>query len=164
MKIEQNIPKMSKSPKDTAAYEGGFRKQDWPFYWIVRTSNRYVQTMERRLKPIGLDVPSWRVLMCLHEDTYLSVSEIAEFSVIKLNTATKIIQRMTAQGLVTTRPRAEDLRVTEVTLTDEGDRQRLKARAVAETIFATAFADFSAEEQHQLNALLERVFNRLGEL
>ncbi|MBT9386500.1 MarR family transcriptional regulator [Pseudooceanicola sp. CBS1P-1] len=144
--------------------EARFRKQDWPYYWITRTSARYFMAMEKRLKPIGLDVPRYRVLMSLYEDEYLSVSEIAEFCIIKLNTATKIIQRMVADGLVTTRQRPTDARVTEVTLTGKGDAQRKKARAIAAMIFDHSFPDVSPEEQVVLNGLLERVFRRLGEL
>ena len=85
-------------------HEAGFHKADWPFYWITQTSSRYMQVMEQRLKDIGMDIAYWRVLMSLYEDQALSISEISTFCIIKPNTATKIIQRMTAQGLVTTAP------------------------------------------------------------
>ncbi|QOL79519.1 MarR family winged helix-turn-helix transcriptional regulator [Pseudooceanicola spongiae] len=149
--------------KDAAEGEGRFRKQDWPFYWLTRTSARYFMTMEKRLKSVGLDVPRWRVLMSLFEDEHMSVSEIAEVCIIKLNTATKIIQRMVADGLVTTRARPTDARVTEVTLTPLGDARRREARAIADVVFAGAFQDLDAEEQRVLNTLMERVFHRLGD-
>ncbi|QPM90341.1 MarR family winged helix-turn-helix transcriptional regulator [Pseudooceanicola algae] len=144
--------------------ERDFQKQDWPYYWITRTSARYLLAMEKRLKAAGLDVPRWRVLMTLYEDEHLSVSEISEVCIIKLNTATKIIQRMVADDLVTTRPRARDARVTEVALTPKGDARRHEAHAIAEQVFAASFGDFSVEEQVLLNAMLQRVFTSLEDV
>ncbi|WP_121063811.1 MarR family winged helix-turn-helix transcriptional regulator [Chachezhania antarctica] len=160
----KSVTSSDAAPNPEAPQEDRFRKQDWPFYWITQVSARYMQVMEVRLKRIGLDVPSWRVLMCLHEDDWLSVSQIADYSIIKLNTATRIIQRMESQGLVCLRPRPEDLRVTEVSLTIDGDAQRQKAREVATSIFDASFEDLSPGEQQLLNELMERVFLQLGKL
>lgn len=139
-------------------------KKNWPFYWVARVNARYVEALERRLKPIGLDVPRWRVLMSLFDEDYLSVSEIAEFAVMKLNTATKVVQRMVAEGLVTTRVRPSDGRVTEVTLTPRGDELRRRAVVEAERILAATFVNISPEELAQLNGLLEKVLGQLDEI
>lgn len=138
-------------------------KRDWPFYWVSRVNALYVQALEKRLQRVNLDMPRWRVLMSLYEDEHLSVSEIAEYAVLKLNTATKIVQRMVADGLVVTRSRPNDGRVTEVCLTHEGDRMRRLARTEADKIFAASFVDISPEELAQLNHLLSRVFDKLRE-
>ncbi|SLN59753.1 MarR family protein [Aquimixticola soesokkakensis] len=147
--------------QDQPPHEASFHKADWPFYWITQTSARYMQVMEARLKDIGMDIAYWRVLMSLYEDQSLSISEISAFCIIKPNTATKIIQRMTAQELVVTGARASDGRVTEVTLTQAGHDMRKKARAIADEVFKRAFEDLSREEQMVMNLLLERVFKKL---
>jgi len=139
-------------------------KRNWPFYWVSRVNARYVQVLEKRLKPIGIDVPRWRVLMSLYEDTYLSISEIAEFSTMRLNTTTKVVQRMISDGLVTTRVRPSDARVTEACLTAEGDRLRALALAEARQVFDISFQDVSDEEMTALNAILEKVFGQLNRL
>jgi DNA-binding MarR family transcriptional regulator len=142
--------------------EAGFRKADWPFYWITQTSSRYMQVMEARLKAEGMDIAYWRVLMSLYEDQALSISEISTYCIIKPNTATKIIQRMTLQGLVVTGIRARDGRVTEVSLTEAGHMMRRRARGIADEVFARAFEDLSREEQMVMNLLLEKVFHKLA--
>lgn len=144
-------------------HEAKFHKSEWPFYWITQTSSRYLQVLEARLKPIGVDIAYWRVLMSLYEDSALSVSEISNYCIIKPNTATKIVQRMTVEGLVATGTRPTDGRVTEVFLTEKGHEMRRKARAIADDVFAGAFADLSKEEKMILNLLLQRVFNGLAE-
>jgi len=142
-------------------HEAGFNKADWPFYWITQTSARYSQVLERELKRIGMDLAYWRVLMSLYEDQCLSISELSAHCIIKPNTATKIIQRMTAQGLVSTGARDSDARVTEVRLTAEGNAMRQQARALADQVFERAFVELGREERMLLNLLLEKVYRHL---
>ncbi|MBB4952219.1 DNA-binding MarR family transcriptional regulator [Agrobacterium vitis] len=139
-------------------------KKNWPFYWISRVDARYVQILDKRLKPMGIDVPRWRVLMSLYEDTYLSISEIADFSTMRLNTTTKVVQRMIGDGQVTTRVRPTDARVTEACLTEEGDRLRALALKEARDIFEQSFSNVSDDEMAALNAILEKVFHKLNQL
>ena len=138
-----------------------FRKEDWPFHWVTRTSGRYYQVIERVLKPLGLDVPEWRALNCLDEEIGVSVSEIADACIIKLNTTTKIIQRMLAEELVVCSPRATDARVTEVRLTEKGRVLARAARARTDALFAHAFEGIDRGEVAIMNRVLERLFERL---
>ncbi|CAH1663929.1 MarR family winged helix-turn-helix transcriptional regulator [Chelatococcus asaccharovorans] len=146
---------------DVPPTEPPFHRAKWPFYWIARVTGRYFQTMETALEPIGIDVPSYRVLMTLYEDHHVSVSAIADACVIKLSTATRIVQRMTADGLVVTRPSPRDRRVTEVSLTAKGETLRHQVKAIAESVLAQAFEGVSDAEREALNSLLAGVFGRL---
>lgn len=158
-------PRPGKPPaSDSNANPQRQMRRNWPFYWIARVNARYAQVLERRLKPLALDMPCWRVLMALHEDGHLSVSEIAAFSAMRLNTTTKIVQRMIAGGLVTTRGRPTDGRVTEVSMTPKGDALRQKALAEAEKILAASVVNISREDLKALNALLEKLFDQLDGL
>ncbi|PTQ13253.1 MarR family transcriptional regulator [Sphingomonas oleivorans] len=139
-----------------------FDVEEWPFYWLSRVVGRYLRQMEAALKPIGLDVPRWRVLMVLHDGEPASVSEIAEHAIVKLPTMTKIIQRMQADGLVECRARETDGRVTEVILTDAGFAARDKAWTVAHSVYRRAFAGVKTGEKKMLNRLLRQVFETIG--
>ena len=139
-------------------------KAEWPFYWISQINAAYADALERRIKPLGIDIPRWRAMMSLHEDQYLSVSEIAAFSAQKLNTTTKVIQRMIGDELVTTRVRPNDGRVTEVCLTEKGDTLRKSALVEARKIFELAFAQIPAEEVAALNRTLSQVQAQLEKL
>ncbi|MBH0111885.1 MarR family transcriptional regulator [Novosphingobium sp. YJ-S2-02] len=137
--------------------EAGFNMEDWPFYWLTRFSGRYLQQMELALKPIGLDVPQWRVLMALRDRERLSVSEIADHAISKLPTMTKIIKRMTADGLVSCSPRANDQRVTEVRLTESGKVASRAAWDAANRIYARTFEGVSAKEVASLNRIMRTI-------
>ena len=120
--------------------------------------------MERRIKTFGIDLPRWRAMMCLHEDQYLSVSEIADFSAQKLNTTTKVIQRMMNDDLVATRVRPQDGRVTEVCLTEKGEILRRQALIEAQEIFDHSFAKFADKDIDALNKTLSDLHKQLKKL
>ncbi len=136
-------------------------KQNWPFFWISQINAAYTNALERRIKAYGIDIPRWRAMMSLYEDQYLSVSEIAEFSAQKLNTTTKVVQRMMNDGLVSTRVRPQDGRVTEVCLTDKGEKLRKQAFAEAQAIFDTTFDELSETDIQALNSTLSQLHRRL---
>lgn len=135
--------------------------RSWPFYWLARAGGRYRARMEEMLRPSGLDMPRWRVLMTLHQDRVASVSEIAAHAIEKLPTMTKIIQRMEIDGLVRRQPRPGKERVMEVVLTDQGQLAGDDAWRSAVMLYEQAFAGMSTEEIERLTALLKRVAENL---
>jgi DNA-binding MarR family transcriptional regulator len=139
-----------------------FLLADSPLYWLARASGRYRLDMELALKPIGMDVPRWRVLAILSEHEPASVSELCEHAVIRLSTMTRIVQRLVEAGLVTTRPREDDGRVTEVRLTDAGREAAVLVRKQASRVFRQGFEGFSAKEVKVLNEMLKRLFDNFG--
>ena len=146
----------------SAKHEINYRT--WPFYWLARASGRYRARMEDLLRPSGLDMPRWRVLMTLHEDRVASVSEIASHAIEKLPTMTKIIQRMETDDLVRRQPRPGREHVMEVVLTDTGELAGNHAWEAATRLYDQAFAGMSDAEVGQLTALLERVAGNLDGL
>ena len=53
-----------------------FKLADSPLYWLARVAGRYRLDMDMVLKPIGMDVPRWRVLAILTEHEPASVTEV----------------------------------------------------------------------------------------
>jgi len=139
-------------------------RQRWPFFWISRVNSLYAQTLDKRLKRIGLDMPRWRVLISLYEEDYLSVSQIAELGALRLNTTTKIVQRLSAEGLVETRIKPDDARVTEVRMTEKGDEVRALCQVEADAVLKLGFQNVSEAERQFLNTILEKVFQQLERL
>ncbi len=154
--MSEAVPEQKDNPKQF--------KENWPFFWFSQINAAYAAALERRIKPLGLDLPRWRAMMSLYEDQFLSVSEIADFSAQKLNTTTKVVQRMINDGLVDTRVRPSDGRVTEVCLTEKGEMLRRQAFTEAQSIFDHVFADLSQDELSQLNATLSGLHAKLKKL
>jgi DNA-binding MarR family transcriptional regulator len=137
---------------------------DWPYYWISRVNAHYAVVLEQKLKPLGINASRWRVLASLYERGSLGVSEIADFAILRLNTATKVVQKMSTEGFVQTTVNANDARITQVTLTEEGQRQALLARNIVTKIFETSFADVSGGDRERLNMILGRVATNLAKV
>jgi len=139
-------------------------RETWPYFWINRANAYYTMALEKRLKPMGVDAPRWRVLMTLYQHDYMSVSEIAEFSNVKLNTTTKIVQRLIVDGLVETRVRPSDGRVTEVRLTSKGEQLRAQASVEVDRIRDQSFYHVSPAELETLNHILRKISADLGKM
>ncbi|WP_028294109.1 MarR family winged helix-turn-helix transcriptional regulator [Oceanobacter kriegii] len=140
-----------------------FHKEDFPFYWLARVHGRYTLAMEKELKKINLDIPRWRILFTLKEEGTSSISEIAIHAVAKLPTITKIVYRMKDDGLVDTRQKLEDGRVTEVILTDKGREAIEKIKVATEGLFRQSFKGMTEPQIQRLNKLLEQLFHNLPE-
>jgi len=141
------------APSRSDPASSGFRIADYPFYLVNRIAGRYGMYMSAALKAIGMDLPTWRALMILHERSPRSVSEIADQSVV---------QRMKRNGLVRLATRRSDARVTEVAITARGSAAVRRVREVAARMFERSFAGFTEQELQALNRLLGRVLRNLG--
>lgn len=145
------------TPQPSAIERPEHFRDNWPYFWVNRVNAYYTRALEKRLKPFGVDAPRWRVMMSLYQQNFMSVSEIAEFSTLKLNTTTKIVQRMIGDGLVETRVRPTDGRVTEVSLTAKGEMLRSQALVEVSRIRDESFFNVSPAELKALNEILSKI-------
>ncbi len=139
----------------------GFRVEHSPFFLMNRTISTYALRMEHALRRVGADIPRWRVLVLASERGPISVSAIADLAVIRLSTATKVIQRLERDGLVKLQRSKRDARVTEVRITAQGRAVTRLVRSAASTIYREAFAGVSAREIRSFNGLLTRILGNL---
>ncbi|PEQ13072.1 MarR family transcriptional regulator [Novosphingobium sp. PC22D] len=138
-----------------------FRLEAYPFYLLNRVANRYNLAIEAELRKIGIDIPTWRVLMILGERQPLAIGQIAKSAVINLSTTMRIIERMSDAGLVTTAPSAQDGRVTEVSLTAKGEDTLAEARQVTAPLYEKIIRGFSARDFARTLELLNRLYDNL---
>ena len=141
-----------------------FGMTSWPFYWITRAGRCYSHALDLSLKRMGMDTARWRVLMILTEISPASISELSDHGVSKLSTMTKTVQRMEVQGLVETRSRESDARVTEVMLTDAGNQTVSEVRVHASRLYHKAFDGISMADLRQLNEIMSRIYGNLEQL
>jgi len=140
----------------------GFKLADSPLYRIVRTAGRYTIDMENALKASGIDLLSWRALMIVDEARLSSVSSIAERSVTRLSTMTRVVQRLEKKQYVKLSRGKLDARITEVELTARGKTALESVRGVASHIYKVALDRFSAAEIVTLNSMMQRIFSNLA--
>jgi len=138
-----------------------FHKEDFPFYWLAQVHGRYAMSLEKKLKKINLDIPRWRILFTLKEEGTCSISKIAHHAIAKVPTVTKTVQRMKEEGLLETRVRSDDGRVTEVMMTAKGAEAIANIQVATHDLFRESFKDMTEAQIKRLNKLLEQLFNNL---
>jgi len=138
-----------------------FVLDDYPLYNLNRTSATYVNEMSKVLKSVGMDQPQWRILMLLADKSPSTVSELSRRAVTKMSTITRILIRMEGEGLVRRAPSPVDSRVTEVFITEKGDRIVEDLRAVATRIFHKAFDGIPEQEIIRFVEILKTVRENL---
>ena len=138
-----------------------FRVDAYPFYLLNRAVSRYNVVIEAELRAIGIDIPTWRVLMVLGEKAPRPIAQVARSTVINISTMARIVERMTRAGLIDSRPSSEDGRVTEIFLTATGQEKLAAARAVTAPIYRKLIRGFGAEDFGLLIDLLNRLHDNL---
>ena len=152
-----------KTPGQHSPSSPDFHREDFPFYWVARVNGLYSMEMERALKAVDCDIPTWRVLAILQQQGSSSVTEIATHAVAKLSTVTRIVYRMKADGLVTTATSSQDGRVTEVALTPDGERAMQRVKDATHNIFERSFKGLTPAKIAKLNELLKILFSNLSD-
>lgn len=142
---------------------GHFRVDSYPFYLLNRAVSRYNVVIEANLKRIGIDIPTWRVLMILGESSPQPIGQIARLAVINLSTMMRIMERMTKAGLIESKQSRSDGRITELDLTAAGRKKLAAARKVTAPIYQDVIAGFSAKDFSVLLMLLNRLYDNLEE-
>ena len=141
-----------------------FEVDKYPFYLLNRLVSRYNVVIESRLRTIGIDIPSWRVLMILGQKQPRSIGQVAETAVIPVSTMTRIMQRMAGANLVRSVPLPVDNRVVEVSLTGEGEAKLAEARALTAPVYSQVIEGFTIDEFDALTAGLNRLYENLKPL
>ena len=140
-----------------------FQVSNYPFYLVNRLTSRYNSVIEAELRQVGLDIPTWRVLMVLAQSNPRGVRDLADACVIPLSTMTRIVQRMTAADLVRSTVSAADARITEVHLTPLGESKVDEARAATSPVYRQVIRHVSAKDFDKLIGLLNLLYDNLSD-
>lgn len=139
-----------------------FEIQSWPFYHLARVTALYTQQMDASLKPLGVDVPRWRVLAILDKNGTCTITQLANEAVTKIPTMAKIIQRMVTENLVTAQPSLEDARSTSVDIADRGREIFVLVQDKVSRVGRQAFHDVSDADIQTLIRLSQKLYANLA--
>ena len=138
-----------------------FNIEDFPYYWISQVNSLYTAKMDDSLKKYGLDNSRRRILLAVSARPQASISELAELSIIKIPTATKIIYRLKDEGLLETAVCDDDSRVTRVSLTPEGLEKVIKINEITSLVLNNSFKGLKPNDIKKLNDLLQIIKTNL---
>lgn len=72
------------------------------------------------LKPYGVTIRRWRILMVLMTNGPCNMTELRNRSLIEQSALSRVVDQMERDNLVIRRPKSDDNRIIEVFLTDQG--------------------------------------------
>ena len=135
-----------------------------PFYLIAHADFRYHEDLETALVKRGVSKNIYRVLTILRGREFMSISDLAENALIKRNTVSRLIERMTQLTLVTTAVYAEDNRVTVVSLTAVGQQLLDELTPIAARQIKRAMDGLSKKEIGDFVGTLQHIIDNLNKL
>lgn len=119
------------------------------------------QRFLERLRPFGVTVQRWRVLMVIMNKGARNMGELVRLTLIPQSALSRLIDQMERDGLVVRRVSAHDSRVVQVELTECGQHIYHQLAPAAASHAKAMTADFEEAETAQLFSLLHRVLANL---
>lgn len=148
---------MTKEPIDSAGNDicEGLLLKNQLCFPLYAASKEVVRLYKPFLDEIGLTYTQYIAMMALWESRALSVKELGERLYLDSGTLTPLLKKMEAQGLVLRKRSAADERSVIVTLTDQGEALRQRAKNIPAKIGGCI--PLSRDEANTLYDLLYRV-------
>lgn len=128
---------------------------DYLPYLLAQASQRISGEFHREVNRAGLSVTEWRVLASLEGSDGESIGTLAQLTLTKQPTLSKVVQRMEAQGLVRRHGLRADRRQTLVRITPHGHRLTESLRACARKHQEAILEPFGQEQAMSLIGMLK---------
>lgn len=155
MASDTTLPHAPDAP-DAAAPSVGFLS-DYLLFLLAAASASASAGFHAQARALGLKVPEWRVLACLHDEDGQMITRLAALALMEQSAMTRVVERMAARGLVRRESDSLDRRRVRVWLSSEG-RQRVTALiARAKEHEAEVLSLLSADQQAQIKPMLVRL-------
>ena len=140
--------------------------EDTAFRAFIRTFGLLERVMLPYFARFGISGSQWGVLRQLHRaetegKPALRMTELSRRLLIRLPSATGVIDRLVRDGLVSRTALPEDLRVKQISLTDEGRRRVLKVLEVHNGQMGKMLGGLTEPEQAEFHRLLTRLRKHL---
>ena len=111
------------------------------------------------LKPLGLTYTQYIVLMVLWEEESVTVGQLGEKLHLDAGTLTPLLKRLEKAGYVTRKRSGEDERITNITITAEGNKLKKKCKDIPLKI-ASEGTNLTEKEAVQLYKLLYKFLDK----
>jgi DNA-binding MarR family transcriptional regulator len=127
-------------------------------YLVNRAARSMAQQLADELRPEGVGIGQWAVLMFLWARDGMSQAELSRVVAIEPPTMVRNIDRMVRDGLVRRVPDLDDRRISRIFLTDRGRGLRDQLVPKAAAVNAATLERLTPSEGRTLRRLLGKVF------
>lgn len=126
-------------------------------YWLRFVSNHVSHSFARKLEQEGVTVAEWVVLRQLFDLNEAAPSTVAQAIGMTRGAVSKLLDRLSAKGLVSCETESSDRRYQKVYLTSEGKALVPKLAKLADINDAQFFGSLSDEKRNQLLDILREL-------
>lgn len=141
---------------------GAFAIEDSLGYLVNRTARLMAHELAERLRPAGVAIGQWAVLIFLWARDGLSQAELSRVVAIEPPTMVRTIDRMVRDGLVTRSPDPDDGRLSRIYLTERGRSLRDELVPHAMAVNEEILQRLTPSEGRTLRRLLTKVVTETG--
>jgi DNA-binding MarR family transcriptional regulator len=126
------VPRRKRDGYSTRPAIGELGLNHFAPYLMNRIMARWNVTMTEELKQHDITTAKMRALAVLAVSTSVTINELSVFAVTEQSTMSRTLDSLEEQGYIRRQPRPEDMRVRDVSITEEG-------RAAFEKIWPTMY-------------------------
>jgi DNA-binding MarR family transcriptional regulator len=124
--------------------------------YLLQLAGRYREAaLDRSLAQLGLNATKCRALGIIRRLKSCTMGELAFFSTVDRTTLTRIVDQLTAVGLVERGAAAGDRRKVILTLTAKGSRLHQKSLVIIQDVNRNVFADVPEDKLHAATRVLK---------
>jgi DNA-binding MarR family transcriptional regulator len=128
---------------------------------IKRAEQELIAIKNAVLRPVGLNVPQYTVLLVLAEEPGLSGAALARRCLVTPQTMSTVLNTLEIKGMVSRQNHPVHTHIQEARLTRKGRTALTKADEAAVEVERELAKEFTAEERVLLRQLLGRCTNQL---
>lgn len=141
----------------------GHTIEDLLFELLHTASKLTLMKVDESLEQTGISgVKVWALSLLLNQADTLGIGQLAEAMQCGKSNATQIVDRMEAESLVKRLPHPDDRRSILVEVTAEGEARYIAGLETRRAAVKDILTAFSAEEQAQFVALLQKLVETLS--
>jgi DNA-binding MarR family transcriptional regulator len=127
------------------------------FYYLWHIVLESQNRIETSMRTHGIKAPSWRVIMILHENKSMTISEISRNVLLENSRLSRICQKLEDKGIVQRAKCDDDQRYTRIELTDKGNKIFEELAPLAERQLEVTLQGFTEKERTQLDHMMRRM-------
>lgn len=128
---------------------------------LNRLAARMNERLAEELATIDLPLAHWRILAILNWRGACTLTEIREWTVIDLSTASRAVKRLEEGGYVTRDRQTRDRRARRIQLTAAGKARYAEGWTIVSGFHAHVFADVAPHERERMLDLMAGALQRL---
>lgn len=130
-------------------------------YIMNRIMARWNANLSEDLKARDITTVKMRALAVLNVSPSLTINELSIYTVIEQSTMSRTVDALEEQGLIRRTPRPDDMRVRDVTITDEGRAMFEDVWPIMYDDLGRMFKDIDDEEYRAFLTTLHKILKNI---